>query len=95
MSDRQVRDECLTVLLAGHETTANALSFALWLLARHPEVQEALAAECFAVLGGRLPEAADYGKLVLAEQVFAEALRLYPPVWVTARTARRATNTAA
>ena len=87
MSDRQVRDECLTVLLAGHETTANALSFALWLLARHPEVQEALAAECFAVLGGRLPEAADYGKLVLAEQVFAEALRLYPPVWVTARTA--------
>jgi cytochrome P450 len=87
MSDRQIRDECVTVLLAGHETTANALSFALWLLARHPEVQEALAAECAEVLQGRVPTAADYPKLVLAERVFAEALRLYPPVWVTARMA--------
>ena len=87
MTDRQVRDECLTVLLAGHETTANALSFALWLLAHHPEVQEELAAECQQVLGGRAPVAADYQKLPLTEQVFAEALRLYPPVWVTARTA--------
>jgi cytochrome P450 len=87
MSDRQVRDECLTILLAGHETTANALSFALWLLAEHAEIQERLAEECWAVLGGRTPGAADYPKLVLAEQVFAEALRLYPPVWVTARTA--------
>ncbi len=87
MSDTQVRDECLTVLLAGHETTANALSFALWLLAQHPEIQDALAAEAATVLQGRTPAAADYAKLVLAEQVFAEALRLYPPVWVTARTA--------
>ena len=87
MTDRQVRDECLTVLLAGHETTANALSFALWLLAHHPEIQEELAAECRQVLGGRAPVAADYAQLSLAEQVFAEALRLYPPVWVTARTA--------
>ena len=87
MSDTQVRDECLTVLLAGHETTANALSFALWLLAHHPETQQQLAAECAAVLGGRAPTASDYAQLPLAEQVFAEALRLYPPVWVTARTA--------
>ena len=87
MSDVQVRDECLTILLAGHETTANALSFALWLLASAPEVQERLAGECRAVLGGRAPAAADYKALPLAEQVFAEALRLYPPVWVTARTA--------
>ena len=87
MSDAQVRDECLTILLAGHETTANALSFALWLLASAPDVQERLAAECRAVLGGRAPAAADYKALPLAEQVFAEALRLYPPVWVTARTA--------
>lgn len=87
MSDTQVRDECLTVLLAGHETTANALSFALWLLASHPELQEELAAECRSVLGERVPGAADYPSLALAERVFAEALRLYPPVWVTARTA--------
>jgi cytochrome P450 len=87
MSDTQVRDECLTVLLAGHETTANALSFALWLLAHDPGVQDDLAAEAQRVLNGRTPDAADYARLPLAEQVFAEALRLYPPVWVTARTA--------
>jgi cytochrome P450 len=87
MSDAQVRDECLTILLAGHETTANALSFALWLLGRHRAVQDALAEESRRVLDGRLATAADYAQLGLAEQVFAEALRLYPPVWVTARTA--------
>jgi cytochrome P450 len=87
MSDAQVRDECLTVLLAGHETTANALSFALWMLARNPEIQDQLAEECHQALQGRTPTAADYPRLALAEQVFAEALRLYPPVWVTARTA--------
>ncbi len=87
MSDTLIRDECLTILLAGHETTANALSFSLWLLARHPEVQTQLAEEATRVLGGRTPTAEDYPKLPLAEQIFAEALRLYPPVWVTARTA--------
>jgi cytochrome P450 len=86
MSDRQVHDECITVLLAGHETTANALSFALWLLGQHPDVQERLHAECAAVLKGRTPEAEDYPNLRYAEMVFAEAMRLYPPVWVTART---------
>lgn len=90
MSDEQVRDECLTAMLAGHETGANAMGFAVWLLARHPEVQEELAADCRRVLGGRVPGAADYGELKLAERVFAEAMRLYPPVWVTARTAAEA-----
>jgi cytochrome P450 len=90
MSDAQVRDECLTILLAGHETTANALSFAAWLLAENPGVQEELAAETKAVLGGRSPVAADYPRLGHAERVFAEAMRLYPPVWVTARTAAEA-----
>ncbi len=90
MSDAQVRDECLTILLAGHETTANALSFAAWLLAEHPAVQERVAAECAEVLAGRLPGAEDYPRLGRAERVFAEALRLYPPVWVTARTAAEA-----
>ncbi len=87
MSDTQIRDECLTILLAGHETTANALSFALWLLAAHPDIQQSLAEESRRVLNGRAPTAADYPSLPLAEQVFAESLRLYPPVWVTARTA--------
>ncbi len=86
MSDEQLRDECLTILLAGHETTANALSFALWLLARHPEIQAAVSAEARAVLGSRTPQAADYARLPYTTQVFAETLRLYPPVWVTART---------
>jgi cytochrome P450 len=87
MSDKQVRDECVTVMLAGHETTANALSFALWELARNPDVQQRLYQECRAVLGQRMPSAEDYGKLGYAAQVFAEAIRIYPPVWVTARTA--------
>ncbi len=86
MTDEQVRDECLTLMLAGHETTANALSFALWLLAQHAEIQEALHAECSRVLNGRAPTAEDFPRLKYAEKVFAEALRLYPPVWVTART---------
>ena len=87
MTDKQVRDECLTVMLAGHETSANALSFALWELARNPEVQERLYQECRSVLGERLPAAEDYGQLGYAAQVFAETIRIYPPVWVTARTA--------
>ncbi len=87
MTDKQVRDECLTVMLAGHETSANALSFALWELARNPEVQDRLYQECRKVLGERLPAAEDYGQLGYAAQVFAETIRIYPPVWVTARTA--------
>jgi cytochrome P450 len=87
MSNEQVRDECLTILLAGHETTANALSFALRLVAGNLEVQEKLAAEADRVLQGRAATAEDFANLKYAEQVFAEALRLYPPVWVTARTA--------
>jgi cytochrome P450 len=86
MSDLQIHDECLTILLAGHETTANALSFALWLLAIHPEVQTRLREEAAAVFPGRTPTASDYAKLPYATQVFSEALRLYPPVWIVART---------
>ncbi len=86
MSNQQVHDECLTIMLAGHETTANALSFALWLLAKHPDVQSRLHEEAAAVLGDRAPTADDYGRLPYATQVFSETLRLYPPVWVMART---------
>ncbi len=87
MSDRQVRDECLTLLLAGHETTANALSFALWLAAIHPEWQQRLHEEAARVVVGSAATAADYAALPLTWQHFAETMRLYPPVWVTARTA--------
>ena len=92
MSDQQIHDECVTILLAGHETTANALSFALYLLATHPEAQQQLHDEALTVLGpsatgpARNPTAADYPNLPFATEVFAEAMRLYPPVWVTART---------
>ena len=86
MSNTQVHDECLTIMLAGHETTANALSFALWLIATHPEVQQRLHDEAVAVLGTRPPTAEDYPRLPYAYAVFAESMRLYPPVWVTART---------
>ena len=86
MTDRQLRDECVTIILAGHETTANALSFALDLLGRNPEAQEKLASEAREVLDGRVPTAADFARLPYAYAVFAEAMRLYPPVWVTART---------
>ena len=86
MSDRQIHDECLTIMLAGHETTANALSFALWLLGKHPDVQGRLHEEAAAVLGDRVPTADDYARLPYATQIFSETMRLYPPVWVTART---------
>ena len=85
MSDTQLHDECVTIMLAGHETTANALSFALHLLAHHPEVQERLHHEAARVLGDRTPTAADYPLLGYATQIFAETMRLYPPVWVTGR----------
>ncbi len=86
MTNVQIHDECLTILLAGHETTANALSFALWLIAHHPDVQQRLHDEAIAVLGTRAPTADDYPRLPYAYAVFAETLRLYPPVWITART---------
>ena len=87
MSDHQVRDEALTMLLAGHETTANALTFALWLVAKHTEIQERMAAEVNEVCGNRPPEAMDFPRLKYLEMVFAESMRLYPPAWVVARTA--------
>jgi cytochrome P450 len=89
MSDRQVRDEALTILLAGHETTANALTFALWNVAKYPAIQQKMRAEIEAVCGSRPPAAADFRSLSHIERVFAESMRLYPPAWVVARTAMR------
>lgn len=87
MSDKQVRDECLTVMLAGHETTANGLSFALWMLANYPQAQEQVHEEAVRVLDNRPPTAADYPSLKYAYMAFAETMRLYPPVWVIGRSA--------
>ncbi len=87
MDVKQVRDEALTILMAGHETTASALTFAVWLIAKHPEVQERMAAEVRAAVGERPPCAEDYPRLGYVARVFAESMRLYPPAWISARTA--------
>lgn len=87
MSDKQIRDEVITLFLAGHETTAIALSWTLVLLARHPEAEERLCREVSQILGDRLPTAEDLPRLTYAEAVIKEALRLYPPAYVIGREA--------
>ncbi len=79
VTDQQVRDEVVTVFLAGHETTANALTWSWWLLAQHPEAEQRLHAEADEVLGDRLPTSADLPSLPYVSGIIAEALRLYPP----------------
>ena len=85
MSDKQLRDEMLTLFLAGHETTANALTWTWFLLSRHPEVEAKLWNELDRVLEGRAPEPADLAKLPYTEMVIRESLRLYPPAAAVAR----------
>lgn len=87
MTDKQLRDESITLFLAGHETTANALSWTWWLLAQNPEAGNKLHAELDSLLGGRAPTLDDVPKLKYTEQVLTESLRLYPPAWGTARIA--------
>ena len=83
--DQELRDEVMTILLAGHETCANALTWTLYLLATHPEYQERLAAEAASVLGGRPATYEDLPNLPYTAMVFNEGLRLYPPAWIMAR----------
>lgn len=85
MSDAQLRDEVMTIFLAGHETTAMALTWTLHLLSIHPEIRAEVVAEIDRVLGGRLPTLGDLKSLELTERVIAESMRLYPPAWVMAR----------
>ncbi len=87
MTDAQLRDELLTLFLAGHETTANALSWAIYLLGQHPALAAAVTAEIDAALGDRLPSSGDVAALRCTEWLFAEALRLYPPAWLIGRRA--------
>jgi cytochrome P450 len=95
MSDDQVRDEVLTIFLAGYETVANALTWTWYLLSQNPEVEAKLHAELDTVLGTgsgnqqRLPTLADYPSLRYTEQVFAESMRLYPPAWAMGRMSTR------
>jgi cytochrome P450 len=89
MTERQLVDECVTLFAAGHETTASALTFTLWLLARHPDVMRRLQSEVDAVLAGdRLPGIADVDALPYTRAVVAEAMRLYPPAWIQGRQAK-------
>jgi cytochrome P450 len=86
MSDEQVRDEVLTIFLAGYETVANALTWTWYLLSQNPEAEARLHAELDTVLGPhRVPTLADYPNLRYTEQVFAESMRLYPPAWAMGR----------
>ena len=86
MTNEQIRDECVTLILAGHETTAVALTWTFYLLAQHPEIAGRLKSELERVIGNRPPTPEDYGSLRYAEMVFSEAMRLYPPAWGIART---------
>lgn len=87
MSDAQLRDEALTIFLAGHETTANALTWTWYLLSQNPEVEAQLHAELDTALGGRLPTYEDLPALPYTRMVLAESMRLYPPAWAIGRRA--------
>jgi cytochrome P450 len=87
MSDQQLRDEILTLIIAGHETVASALTWTWLLLSQNPTVEEQLYIELAKTLAGRIPTAEDLPNLPFSRMVFEEALRLYPPAWIITRRA--------
>ncbi|HEU4640828.1 MAG TPA: cytochrome P450 [Gemmatimonadaceae bacterium] len=87
MTDKQLRDELVTLILAAHETTANALTWTWYLLSRHPHAEARLHQELDEVLGGRLPTVADLPRLPYTRQVIAESMRIFPPAWAVERRA--------
>ncbi|HEY8412464.1 MAG TPA: cytochrome P450 [Pyrinomonadaceae bacterium] len=87
MSDAQLRDEVMTLFLAGHETTALALSWSWYLLATHPDAETKFHAELDEVLGGRAPQVSDLPKLKFTEMIAKETMRLYPPAYAVGREA--------
>lgn len=88
LSNRQVRNEALSLFVAGHETTANALTWCWYLLSQHPDISAKMQAEGNRVLAGRLPTVADLPNLPYTLQVLKETLRLYPPVYAFTRRAK-------
>jgi cytochrome P450 len=87
LTDVQVRDEAMTLLLAGHETTANALTWTWYLLSQAPDVEQAMHDEIDRALAERRPTLADVARLPLVERVVTESMRLYPPAWMVGRRA--------
>ena len=87
MTDEEVRDEAMTLFLAGHETTAVALTWTWFLLSAHPDAEARLHGELAAVLDGRPPTAGDLAQLPYARMILREAVRLYPPAWLIGRRA--------
>jgi len=85
LDDRELRDEVITLLIAGHETTANGLTWLWYLLAQHPAAAERVRQELASVLGGRPPAAPDLPRLGYTTTVIQEALRLYTPIWAIVR----------
>jgi cytochrome P450 len=85
MTDEQLRDEAMTLFIAGHETTSNALTWTWYLVSQHPQVEAKLYDEIDTVLAGKTPNAADVMRLRYTEMVFAEAMRMYPPAWTMGR----------
>jgi cytochrome P450 len=94
LTDREVRDEAMTLFLAGHETTALGLTYTFRLLATHPEIDAKVMAELDTVLGGRAPTQADLERLPYTSAMVRESLRLYPPVWAMGRFAIEAVEVA-
>jgi len=89
MTDNQLRDEVITLFLAGHETTAISLTWTIYLITQHPEVETRIINELDSELAGRTVQLEDVSKLCYLEKVIKEAMRLYPPVWVMARMSAR------
>jgi len=89
MTDQEVRDEAMTILMAGHETTANALAWSFYLLGRNPAERARLEAESDGVLGGATPSLESLRRLPVAARVFKESMRLYPPAYMVVRRAAR------
>ena len=87
MTDEQLRDEAMTIFLAGHETTANALAWTWYLLSQNPEAEARFHAEVDEALGSRTATAEDFPRLRYTEMVFAESMRMYPPAWIIGRRA--------